>query len=112
MYDLNDNFIHEISFAGGNLTTVLNKLGGSQLSQNVEDVLGFEKDMILKGQGAAQLNIGKVDIEGYKFMLPSIDEQKLIGQFFKTIDELIAKQEEKVESGKLLKKALLQKMFV
>ena len=38
MYDLNDNFIHEISFAGGNLTTVLNKLGGPQLSQNVEDV--------------------------------------------------------------------------
>lgn len=44
--------------------------------------------------------------------LPSIEEQFAIGQFFKIFDELIAKQEEKVENGKSLKKALLQKMFV
>ena len=48
-----------------------------------------------------------------KVMLPRVfEEQQAIGQFFKTFDELIAKQEEKVENGKLLKKALLQKMFV
>ena len=62
--------------------------------------------------GSTQLQITRASLLGAKFYMPSLQEQQAIGQFFKTFDELIAKQEEKVENGKLLKKALLQKMFV
>lgn len=51
-------------------------------------------------------------IEEFPIILPSLEEQKKIGTFFKELDNSIILQEEKIESLKLMKKAFLQKMFV
>ncbi|QAS70348.2 restriction endonuclease subunit S [Oenococcus sicerae] len=45
------------------------------------------------------------------FQLPNLDEQAKIGSFFKTMDNLIAVNQRKLEELKKLKKAYLQKMF-
>lgn len=42
----------------------------------------------------------------------SIKEQQKIGSFFKTLDEKIEQEEEKLEAYKDMKKALMQRMFV
>ncbi|MFW3454978.1 restriction endonuclease subunit S [Aerococcus viridans] len=72
----------------------------------------FEEKMIKSGQGAAQLNISKNDIEEYEILLPSKKEQQKIGQFFKQLDETIDIQEQELEKLKNLKEAYLNEMFV
>ena len=71
----------------------------------------FENKMIESGQGAAQKNISKSDIENFEIMNTSLEEQKKIAEFFKQLDKLIELNEKKVEKLELLKKALLGKMF-
>ena len=44
--------------------------------------------------------------------LPSTDEQKKIASFFRSVDSLIALHQRKLEHLELLKKGLLQQMFV
>ncbi|WP_373781105.1 restriction endonuclease subunit S [Jeotgalibaca porci] len=44
--------------------------------------------------------------------IPSFDEQRKIGTFFKRIDETIALHQRELELLKQTKKAFLQKMFV
>src|SRR5699024_6487000 len=72
----------------------------------------FENAMINRGQGAAQLNISKADVENYTILIPSFEEQQKIGSFFKTLDEKIEQEEKKLEIYKSMKKALMQRMFV
>lgn len=71
----------------------------------------FENKMIDKGQGAAQKNIGKGDIEEYPLSTPSLSEQQKIAEFFRQLDKLIELNEKKVEKLRILKKSLLDKMF-
>lgn len=52
------------------------------------------------------------DYKNHKISLPSLPEQKAIGRFFKTIDKKIEKEEELLNKYKMLKKALLQDMFI
>lgn len=52
------------------------------------------------------------DIENIEVMLPSIKEQQVIGQFFQSIDSLIALHQRKLDNLKILKKSLLQQMFI
>ena len=48
-----------------------------------------------------------------ELMMPkTLEEQKIIGQFFANLDTLITFQQRKSESLKHIKAALLQKMFV
>ncbi len=47
-----------------------------------------------------------------RFMVPSLDEQKLIGAFFQNLDNAITLHQRKLDDLKLLKKSLLQQMFV
>ena len=64
------------------------------------------------GQGGAQKNIGKDDVESYNITVPSnIEEQKKIAECLSKYDELISASEQKLELYKKLKKAMLQKMF-
>jgi len=72
----------------------------------------FEEKMIKSGQGAAQLNISKNDIEEYEILLPSKKEQQKIGKYFKQLDETIEVQEQELEKLKNLKEAYLNEMFV
>ena len=47
-----------------------------------------------------------------EIMVPSIDEQQKIGQFFSKYDSLIILQQKEIDNLKTIKKSLLQKMFV
>ncbi|EOS60810.1 hypothetical protein C815_01062 [Firmicutes bacterium M10-2] len=45
-------------------------------------------------------------------MIPIMDEQRKIGDFFESLDSLITLHQRKLDDLKLLKKGLLQEMFV
>ena len=45
-------------------------------------------------------------------MFPSIDEQKKIGEYLESIDNLITLHQRKLDQVKEYKKGLLQQMFV
>lgn len=57
-------------------------------------------------------NVNKTTFSNIKIKLPSLKEQEKIGSLFKSLDEKIKKEEEKLSSYKDLKKSLLQKIFV
>ena len=60
----------------------------------------------------AQPNVSPKDIDSFEFMVPQqFDEQKKIGQFFKSLDNLITLHQRKFEKLLNLKKSFLQKMF-
>ena len=44
--------------------------------------------------------------------IPTPEEQEKIGNFFKNLDDKIAREEELLDAYKMMKKSLLQKMFV
>ncbi|MCQ4976422.1 restriction endonuclease subunit S, partial [Veillonella parvula] len=50
-------------------------------------------------------------MEKMSLVLPSLEEQKQIGRFFRTIDDSITLHQRKLNNLKLKKKALLQKLF-
>ena len=57
------------------------------------------------------LNINYDQFMGISIKLPAVEEQIRIGQFFRNVDYAITLHQRKLESMKLLKKSLLQKMF-
>lgn len=66
-----------------------------------------------------EMNMGATinQITGYmfskmEFMIPESEEQKLIGDYFKNLDNIITFHQQKVEKLKNIKKAMLEKMFV
>lgn len=52
------------------------------------------------------------DFKGIKLRYPTLAEQEKIGNFFKNLDTQIENEEKLLESYKMMKKSLLQKMFV
>lgn len=48
----------------------------------------------------------------FEIKVPSLEEQEKIGQFFKNLDTQIENEEKLLDSYKMMKKSLLQKMFV
>lgn len=52
------------------------------------------------------------DFKQLKWRMPSFDEQKKIGLWFEELNDLIALHQRKLDHLKLLKKGLLQQMFV
>ncbi|MBK9957899.1 MAG: restriction endonuclease subunit S [Chitinophagaceae bacterium] len=70
-------------------------------------------DQLLKLiQGTKVLSISKTAIKNTFIRHPqSIYEQKLIGNFFENLDQLITEQQQKHSKLKSLKKAMLNKMF-
>ena len=72
----------------------------------------FETAMIDSGQGAAQSNIGKKDIEGYTFLLPNdIQEQQAIATILSDMDKEIADLEALRDKYRLLKSGMMQKLL-
>ena len=65
------------------------------------------------GAGSTFIEISGRQMENMELMMPkTLEEQKIIGQFFANLDTLITFQQRKSESLKHIKAALLQKMFV
>ena len=61
----------------------------------------------------AQPNVSSKEIDGFKFLIPqSKNEQKKIGEYFSTLDNLITLHQRKCEKLKELKKYMLHNMFV
>lgn len=69
------------------------------------------KQMFLAAQGAQRFVISKPAFEQIKMSFPKYAEQQKIGDFFKTLDELICAKEEELEKLRQLKAALLEQMF-
>ena len=62
--------------------------------------------------GSAVNNLNKELVSGTNVGVPSKAEQLKIGQFFENLDEYITLHQRKLEHLQLLKKALLQQLFV
>ena len=75
-------------------------------------ILEKDKQNILSHpNGSTMIHVTKVDMENKQICIPYLAEQQKIGNFFKYLDETITLHQRKLESMKLLKKSLLQKMF-
>ena len=66
----------------------------------------------LLAQGISRYNISKNKVMDIAVSLPSLNEQKMIGQYFCQLDNLITLHQRELEKLKNLKKACLEKMFV
>lgn len=63
------------------------------------------------GAGSTFVEVSGKQMEKMSLVLPSLEEQKQIGRFFRTIDDSITLHQRKLDNLKLKKKALLQKLF-
>lgn len=62
--------------------------------------------------GSTVNNLNKELVGNTLVTVPNIDEQKVLGQYFSNLDNLITLHQRKVEKLKEIKKSMLQKMFV
>lgn len=62
-------------------------------------------------QTGALPSYGETDIKAIEVKVPTICEQRKIGEFFKQLDELIGAKEQELEKLRQIKLALLDKMF-
>lgn len=67
-------------------------------------------NIINESTGVSQLTIPQIG--SYKIKIPSLPEQEKIGNFFKNLDAQIETEKKLLDSYKMMKKSLLQKMFV
>jgi type I restriction enzyme, S subunit len=70
------------------------------------------KKFIFLAQGISRYNISKNKVMEMEVPIPSLDEQKSVGGFFRNLDHLITLHQREVNSLKNLKKSLLQQMFI
>ena len=67
-------------------------------------------ESLLVGGGRAKLNAETMmDIS---LSMPNIEEQRIIGQYISTVDNLITLHQRKLEKLKNIKKSMLEKMFI
>ena len=68
--------------------------------------------MISRGQGVAQLNIGKNDVGSFEIPVYSQDRMNTISEVLKLIDFKIIKEKDILELYKKQKAYLLKNMFI
>lgn len=79
----------------------------------IVQLLEYDKAKIISDKnGSTMVHITKKGMEEKLVLLPKIEEQIKIGEFFKQLDQTIELQEKELEALKETKKAFLQKMFV
>ena len=76
-----------------------------------ESMLWSEKMKQQAAAGTMQI-VNKTEFSELVTIVPKLEEQEAIGNYFKSIDSLITLHQRKYEQLKTLKKALLQKMFI
>jgi len=76
---------------------------------NSEKVLNKVNEEV---SGTSHKRISRKNLERTALMVPSLEEQQKIGQFFKQLDNKITNTERKLEKLKATKQAYLQEMFV
>ena len=71
----------------------------------------FVSSVMSAAKGSKMPRGDKYQMMKMKVMIPSLSEQKQIGSFFRTLDDLLALHEQYTVKLTQLKKGLLQKMF-
>ena len=71
----------------------------------------FRKKIEFLAQGISRYNISKNKVMEIHISLPKFGEQKLIGEFFKNLDDNITLHQRKCDRLKKVKQGLLEKMF-
>ena len=72
----------------------------------------IRKKLTVLAQGISRYNISKKRVMDISVFLPSLEEQHKVGNFFKQLDSLIALHQRKLNHLKLLRKSLLQQVFI
>ncbi len=77
------------------------------------DTLWYRKfiDLFVAGGNGAIGNLNKTDLDNQEISIPSKEEQKIIGLYFRRIDNLITLHQRKYDKLVNVKKAMLEKMF-
>ena len=70
-----------------------------------------QKELIKRAQGKSVVHLHNSDLEKVSVNMPSIEEQKKIGVFFKQLDNTITLHQRKLKALKQTKQGFLQKMF-
>ena len=68
--------------------------------------------IIKQSQGNTQIYVNWPAIAETRYLIPQIDEQQKIGEYFSNLDRLITLHQRKLDKLKTLKKAMLEKMFI
>ena len=68
-------------------------------------------ELFVAGGNGAIGNLSKNDLDNQEIAIPSEEEQKIIGSFFRQLDHLITLHQRKLEKLTNLKKSTLEKMF-
>ena len=85
----------------------LEKIDSYYLADMLRSESAREKITLL-AQGISRYNISKNKVMDIAVSIPSLDEQKLIGQYFCKLDHLITLHQRKLEEMKKYKKSLMQ----
>ena len=72
----------------------------------------MRKNLTFLAQGISRYNISKNKMMDIEMPIPNIEEQKQIGSYFRSLDNLITLHQLKLEKLKNIKKSMLKKMFV
>ncbi|WP_443741582.1 restriction endonuclease subunit S [Treponema berlinense] len=72
----------------------------------------IRKKIIFLAQGISRYNISKNKMMEIEMPIPSIDEQKQIGEYFRNLDRLITLHQRKYDKSTNVKKSMLENMFV
>ncbi|ASR40519.1 restriction endonuclease subunit S [Ligilactobacillus agilis] len=72
----------------------------------------YKRYVEVTSQRSGQPGVNAKEYSNYSLYIPSKEEQQKIGSFFQQLDTLIALQQRRIEHLELLKKGLLQQMFV
>jgi len=72
---------------------------------------GFHNELLRIMQGVKVFSVNKRSLEDCRFFSPSVPAQQKLGEVFCSMDALIASRETALEKLKVLKKAMLEKMF-
>ena len=71
----------------------------------------YERFIRITSQRSGQPGVNAQEYSSFEFSLPSYEEQKKIGEYFRNLDNLITLHQRKCDETKKLKKYMLQKMF-
>ena len=72
----------------------------------------FRKEMTFLAQGISRYNISKNKVMEVSIPIPNLEEQTMVGHYFSNLDHLITLHQRELKHLKLLKKGMLQQMFV
>ena len=71
-----------------------------------------QQEMSKRAQGKSVVHLHNSDLKQVNLLYPKLEEQQKIGSFFKKLDNTISLHQRKIDELKLMKKSMLQKMFV